>query len=221
MPSIRDNRSGDVFPIDPRAARMARLRRRVAAWSETLRAWRDLRGVETVLKMATLTYAPGIEWRPNHIREFMYRVRGHLGARLVGYCWVSELQARGAVHYHVMLCHTKGRGIPQPDKAGWWKHGSTRIEKARSEFYALKYTQKGGHEGIDYPTGARLFACWLQADCEITGKEYRAFRLAVHPKWLRDFVGDNVGWRDVRRWSGGGWRIGSELFNSPYSYLPE
>lgn len=219
MPTILDTRTGQTFEIDPHAARMARLRRRVAAWAQALNAFRKVRAPLSTLKMITLTYSPAKKWQPNDIREFMYRVRKHIGAYMIGYCWVAELQKRGAVHYHVLVSHRAGVSIPYPDKAGWWLKGTSRIEKARTEFYALKYTQKGQDGEAKFPRGARLFACWIEPACEIVGDTYAAFRMSVHPSWVRDLRPVELGWREVRRWPSGGYRLGEVLVNSPYRVI--
>lgn len=156
--------------FDPRVGRVSRLRRRIYAWANVLNVYltNAKKGGKYRLVMVTLTYSPektrnfdtgevpeNYGWQPGHISEFMKTVRQNLNRRhqkngikyveknLLAYAWVAELQARGAVHYHVLLLVRRGTDIPYPDECGWWVYGSTRIEEARTAFYIVKYTSKG------------------------------------------------------------------------------
>jgi hypothetical protein len=116
---VQNAETGEGWEIDPDAARLSRLRRRVHAWADALRDYtQDNRKYRKV--MITLTYRPGVEWQPGHIRVFMRRLRKRLRAALVAYAWVAEMQRRGAVHYHVLLVVRRGASIPRPDDAGLW-----------------------------------------------------------------------------------------------------
>lgn len=219
MPKIINTQTGLSWTVDKHASRLSRMRRRVLAWATMMQEWRATRSGETRLRMVTLTYKSIYAWRPNHIREFMYRSREYFGERLAAYAWVAELQWRGAVHYHVLLAHTGRRGMPAPDTAGWWVHGSSRVEVARSPFYVMKYTSKGHHNEHDYPRGARMFAVWGAPTLALETSGYAALRLSVAPKWLFEQIPEGISWWDVKRWPSGGWRVRDVIFSSPYKFV--
>jgi len=206
--------TGEMFVIDPQKARLSRMRRRVKAWSDALK--RYIHGRRYRMVMITLTYKPGQDWEAGHIRAFMKRVRRRLGAGLVGYAWVAEMQKRGAVHYHVLLVVKRGTSIPRPDKAGWWCYGSTRIETARTVYYILSYTGKE-YQKVGYPKGLRIFAVWIAKDV-ITAVERLYFRLSALPAWLANRVAAVVLERRQfpKRRRGGGWLLGGEVYRSPW-----
>lgn len=107
--------------------------------------------------MLTLTYRWTFGWRPRHINEMLAHCRKWLARRgwPLRYVWVAELQARGAVHYHIVIWLPRGLTLPKPDKQGWWPHGSTRIEWARKPVgYLTKYATKGFD--TEFPKGLRL-----------------------------------------------------------------
>jgi hypothetical protein len=161
--------------------------------------------------MVTTTYRPGVEWNPDHIPAFFHRLRSWASRRgvTVPYVWVAELQARGAVHYHILVWLPKGLTLPKPDKRGWWPHGLTRVEWARRPVgYLAKYTSKGGRSGSPagdsspqsqhaFPRGLRLHG-FGQVPARV--REIRAWWML--PATLRDQ------WSSadrLRRAPGGGW----------------
>lgn len=175
-------------------------------------------------KMITLTYAPGADgqsqWRAQHIRQFMSKVRRHCGSALLAYAWVSELQDRGEVHYHVLLIVDQGTHLPYPDEAGWWVHGMSRIDNARSLGYVVKYSQKGLDREATYPAGLRLFAVWVVKDAR--NEWYEPWvRIKSLPSWLRSQAIESEVW--PKRAIGGGWHVVSagvvSLVASPYQFL--
>ena len=110
--------------------------------------------------MVTLTYRNGSDWRPDHVRDFLQRARvwiGRIGHSL-RYTWVAELQQRGAIHYHVVIWLPVGVMLPKADRRGWWRHGSTRTERARHAVaYLAKYASKGAEDALKpFPKGARI-----------------------------------------------------------------
>lgn len=59
------------------------------------------------------------------------------------YVWVSELQKRGALHYHLLIWVPRRLRLPRPDSCGWWPHGMSNIETARNPVgYMVKYATK-------------------------------------------------------------------------------
>lgn len=197
------------------------MRDRVRAWASYCSAV-GLANLQ--MKMVTLTYAAGDDglskWRPQHISEFMRKVRRHCGSKLLAYAWVAELQERGEVHYHVLLVVDQGTHLPYPDKAGWWVHGMSRIEVARSVGYVVKYSQKGLEDGREFPSGLRLFAVWVvkEARNELYPQWVRVKSL---PAWLRPQAIESELW--PCRVIGGGWRVqrggAASVVSSPYSFL--
>jgi len=112
----------------------------------------------------TLTYRPGVEWAANHISEAIRAFR--TWCKRVGvpcrYTWVAELQARGAVHYHLLAWLPQGRRMPQWDRtygrrSSFWPHGMSNTQKALSGVgYLMKYLSKLG-ELTRFPKGLRLY----------------------------------------------------------------
>lgn len=181
--------------------------------------------------MITLTYRDDVEWHPRHVtsmikamREWSRR-RGHV----IPYVWVAELTKRGRMHYHVLVWLPDGFLLPKPDKAGWWQHGWTRIEYARSPVgYIAKYTSKGSSSDTSplsrrqslaavirgenppplFPRGARIYG---SGGLDSVVKLIR--RWWMLPSWVRNLTQPA---HDVRRARGGGWvsRETGEFFRS-------
>lgn len=208
------------YPIDTAVMRHARLKRRVKAWSWSLNDFMAASLNSRVrMVMITLTYRPGVEWEPQHMNVFMRHVRKSNGIGLLGYAWVAELQQRGAVHFHLLLLVTRGSVIPMPDRCGWWPHGLTRIETARSHWYIVKYAQKSlfqnGGEWKKYPKGIRIFHVWIAPDV-ISDAARWEFRLSVHPGWLRDLLQNVFPLAQWERPVFGGWRIWPDDHSPPF-----
>lgn len=152
----------------------------------------------------TLTYRPGVEWRPRHVSDFRNCARQYLPAGAAfKWIWRAELQSRGAVHYHAIVWLPSGVRLPKPDRCGWWPHGSTQIEGAKSGGtirYLAKYLQKsdGSHP---LPKGARIFGV-----AGFSNLQRASFRWSMLPQYVRDVVAPGV--RAVRA-VGGGWVVPS------------
>lgn len=198
---VANRYTGEVMEIDSQLARVRRLRFRVARWADYIR---HVGLSKWTMKMVTLTYADVDGWRPNHISDFMGHVRRHCGKNLGAYAWVSELQERGAVHYHILLIVKPGQSLPYPDNAGWWSHGYSRIETAHSPGYVVKYSSKGVSEDQIFPKGLRLYSVWV-------GKSHRdeqyedLFRVSALPGWLRPHAIESEEF--PKRSPGGGWFV--------------
>lgn len=214
---LRNRLTGEVIKVDRGRARVRRLQRRVRAWVECVRPALEDGGNRLV--MVTLTYADVDAWRAGHIRAYMMAMRKRMGVMLLGYAWVAELQRRGAVHYHVLLLVRRGADVPLPDRDGFWDHGLSRVETARTPFYVLRYTGKEYQKVGSFPQGLRMFAVWVRAD--VVARLVRwVFRLSALPAWLRE---DVLALADVtlsvRRADGGGWMVGRDRFLSPWVVL--
>ena len=135
----------DPIRIDSDRARLDRLRKRVTAWARAVNDLkRRLPGIQLV--GVCLTYRPGDEWQPNHVKDFMTRLTDEYGKNLLAYAWVAEMQTRGAVHYHVclvLLPGTLGDELPHFDTLGIWSHGWTTVQwlDNASGRYLMEYAQ--------------------------------------------------------------------------------
>jgi len=116
----------------------------------------------------TLTYAAVDGWKPNHIAESMDAYRRWCKRRGVPcrYLFVAELQARGAVHYHLLVWLPSGVRMPMWDKSTrssrrevrpFWTHGMTNTQPAKAGVgYLMKYLSKLGELTV-FPQGIRLY----------------------------------------------------------------
>lgn len=154
------------------------------------------------VRMLTLTYRDGRDWRPKHVSELLKRMREWMRARNVAmrYVWVAELQKRGVIHYHLAFWLPYGFKVPMPDLCGWWPHGSTRIELARNAVpYLMKYLSKGSDKAGCWrlPQGARMYG--------VGGIDHalrRARRWLGLPAFVRARASHLCDWK---RAPGGGW----------------
>lgn len=147
----------------------------------------------------TLTYRPGVDWKAEHVKDAinLYRAWCKVRGFAVRYTWVSELQGRGAVHYHLLVWLPQGVRMPHWDRLNsrrarrvWWPHGMTNTEKARAGVgYLMKYLSKLG-ELTRFPKGLRLYGIGGLTD---QGKAVRSWLNL--PQWVKNEYG--VG--DVKR----------------------
>lgn len=213
--------TGQLVEIDSQLMRVARMQNKVSAWASYTRHLGLDHSCE--MKMVTLTYAPTPDcvsaWRPHHIGDYLGKLRKWLKDELKAYAWVSELQDRGEVHYHLLLYVRRGVAFPYPDLSGMWPHGMSRVDIARSTGYVVKYSQKGTDDQV-YPAGLHLFAVWIRKDLRDALYD-RFIRVKSLPSWLHDqaFVSDE--W--PKRAEGGGWLLklaGLAVFvASPYAFV--
>ena len=184
-----------------RLGRTRRLRRVVLTAYNQMRERSTFAGFRGRWAMVTLTYAKQGQWEPRQISGFQQAVRDHMRYRRhkLRMLWVAELTQAGRVHYHAMIWLPVGSRLPKPDQAGWWPHGSTRIEWAKKPAgYLAKYVSKGC-EGIGgYPKGARTYAI-----LGLEPADRRVVRWWAAPGWVREsFTGPED---DVRPAEGGGY----------------
>lgn len=170
--------------------------------------------------MVTPTYRDSADWQPNHIRDYVHRMRAWFrrqGHRC-RYQWVMELTKRGRPHYHLLVWVPRHLMLPHADRRGWWAHGLTRTEVARNPVgYLAKYASKGGdlcdQDGNPYrfPKGARI--------CGGGGLELPSrieLRWWMTPRWFRDQVQQPV---DLRRIAGGFVVVDTgEVYESPWRF---
>jgi hypothetical protein len=197
-----------------REKRIKRMRRVVSRHADSARDFFAVEGFRTRPIFLTLTYRDDVEWCPKQISAFTAIVRAHLGRRSAKCAleWVMELTLRGRPHYHLLLWVPPGVTLPKPDEAGWWPHGFTRIEAARSgPAYLVKYASKG-YDDKPMPHRARIYG---------VGGSLEELRLVAHraglPAWLLPKIG--AGNRGARvAWMGWCCRETGELFESPYIF---
>jgi hypothetical protein len=149
--------------------------------------------------MVTTTYRPDVDWEPQHITELLKACREYLRRRgeVLRYVWVLELTKAGKPHYHVLIWLPKGWSLPKPDKRGWWKHGSTRIEWVKKAVgYCAKYASKGA-QPEDIPIGARLYGV---GGLDAIARAIKSWWL--RPGWIRDVCSVSD---DLTRAPGGGY----------------
>ena len=208
----------DAFIIDSKAMRIAGMQKAVRTAVRLIQDGINQGGFRHRVAMLTLTYASGDDWEPKHITACINCIREYLrrkGHDLYG-VWVAELQRRGAIHYHLLIWLPKGLTLPKPDKRGWWKHGSTRIEWARKPIgYLTGYATKDKNEGKgNFPKGARIHGA--QGLTKLQKMERRWWRF---PKYIRERFPE---WRDdVIRAEGGGFtaRATGEWMPGLYVFL--
>lgn len=195
-----------------RSMRINKLRRLVLGAAGQFQEHLQRERVRHKAAMLTLTYAPDQEWQPRQISRLMQCIRDYLhrrGAKLRA-VWVMELHKSGRPHYHVLLWLPRGITLPKPDKRGWWKHGSTRIEWARKPAaYLSKYASKGADGSADFPKGARIYGIY---GCPVHLGWWRA------PGWMRKIAEPkNV----IRRMPGGWWAVPklAHAWRSPWRVL--
>jgi len=132
----------------------------------------------------------------------------------VRYQWVLELTRAGVPHYHLLLWVPRGLSVPKPDKAGWWRHGLTRVERARRPVgYLVKYTSKGLGDSCtgEIPRGARLFGC------ANVGDERHEVKRARLPAWLEGCTAPEQLPRRVAR-VGFVCDLTGTVYRSPYAF---
>ncbi len=162
--------------------------------------------------MLTLTYRPEAQWDPRHVTQCIKAIREYLRRRghPFRYVWVLENTKAGRPHYHLLIWLPRGLTLPKPDKRGWWPHGWTRIEWARSPVgYLAKYASKGD-SGHGFPKGARLCG---SGGLSLRARLERAWWMA--PQWVKEHF--SIEDRPARA-PGGGWmsRATGEHLPSPW-----
>jgi len=150
------------------------------------------RAGKTRLVMVTLTYRASETYQPGHIGDYLKNLKKRLKENLYAFAWVAELQRRGEVHYHVILLVKKGSRIPKPDQRGYWTHGMSKIETARTAYYLATYTGKEYQKNLaGYPKSCRLYAVSIRpsmglpsASCgQIGGKKHHERDAEGGPVW--------------------------------------
>lgn len=218
----RTQSSDGLVELDRSACRVRRLARTVDHAAREIHfscsasggfRWRPL--------FVTLTYRPGVDWSRDHISDFVHRMRVWFSRRSVKLrmVWVAELQQRAAVHYHAVIWVPARLRLPTPDVRGWWPHGSSNVQVARSPIgYLCKYASKGVGEGQKFPRN-----CRTHGHSGLSQQSRKVVRYWCSPMWVRDAMRDLGAYgADLRRCVGG-WvdRVSGLFVASPWRvYLP-
>lgn len=205
------------FQIDPFKTRANRMRKSLLTTARLHVEETDRGGYRPGFwAFVTFTYRPDVDYSPRHISHVIFRLRKWCAKRKIDvrYLWCLELTRAGKPHYHLMVRLPHGAWLPKPDKRGWWRHGSTRIEKARNAVgYMAKYASKCTPESVeDMPKGARSHGVGgLQPESR---RELRYWRA---PSFVRDALGLQA---DIRKMIGGYVnRVTGEVYESPWRVL--
>lgn len=156
--------------------------------------------------MLTATYREGSDSSPRDISNLVRRLRRYFlnlarrkgqGRPLFRYLWVGELTKRLRPHYHLLIWIPRGYFLPKADRAGWWPHGMTKIEKARNAVgYLAKYASKFCAAMAEaFPKGFRTHGVGGLGD-----ESKRELRWWKAPKDARDALGPDA---DIRKTFGG------------------
>jgi len=155
--------TGRVIVIDTFKQRLGTMKSRVINWAYLVDKYRENNQARMV--MVTLTYKRKTDYKPGHIRDYLKNIKKRLGKNLLAHAWVAELQQRGAVHYHVILVVSPGSDIPKPDKKGYWTHGMSKIETAKTAYYLAVYTGKEYQKSLqNYPKHCRLYGMTIRPE---------------------------------------------------------
>lgn len=214
--SLRNVATGQVVEVDNHKSRMARMRKRIKAWSdlvERIEVKKSVRFVMIRLSYDTEgTLVEASDWEANHIRDYVKELKRRLGERLLAMAWVAEMQKRGVPHYHLYIMVFQGTRIPMPDE-GMWPHGSSRIATGRSPYYLVSYLKtKDGekvYQKIGFPKGMRIFSVWVRKGLTVDWN-YTLFRWSALPGWLNEELCRWGFWfvnMFPRPMEGGGWQI--------------
>lgn len=174
--------------------------------------------------MATLTYRNDREPTAADVRDCITRARVWLDRKYrhlskecrpkLRYVWTAELTKKGKLHYHILFFLPGGLRLPMFDRAGFWKHGMSRLEWARNGIaYIAKYASKGGGDSRQkFPKGFRL-----HGSGGFSGEQRIARRYHLAPAWVRNcFTFDEIPKRMK-----GGWisMVTGEIVESPYQLI--
>ena len=179
-----------IIEIDTAESRLRRMKQSVLTSARLITERKGFRPPKAA--MLTLTYRPEVEWEPRHITQVLKCIRAWAARRGISipYVWVAELTKAGRMHYHVLLWLPRGFSLPKPDKQGWWHHGFTRIEWAKSAGgYLAKYASKGDAKA-NFPKGARI-----SGTGGLASSERQERRWWLLPTWLRDSAEPDHDWK--------------------------
>jgi hypothetical protein len=158
--------NGEKVEVDSFDARLKRMQCSIHSWVDFVTPVSQDLSWDWI--MVTLTYKNANDWSPSQITRYTEHLKRYLKQDLHSYCWVAELQERGAVHYHLIACVSKGIKIPFPDKPIGhknfvpWPWGFSKVERAEKPAYLVTYVGKAKQKDyFRFPLGARGFGIWI------------------------------------------------------------
>ncbi len=199
----------ECLKVDHLQARCTRLRKNLgiaAKWQSTGAG---------IAYMLTFTYRPGVEWKPEHVKEAMRHLRQwckRVHGWTLRYLWVMELTQRGVPHYHCIVwlpALVVKKSDLMFDRRGWWPHGMTNVVQAVAPTrYVMKYVSK--FDSVhSFPKGSR---CYGIGGLDAAGRGCR--RWVNLPRFVQARSSVSCKWR---RAAGGGWVDGNgELWPSEW-----
>ena len=153
----------EYVTVDLFEKRLSMMRRRLYTWCNVMTVYCTKNNFDKL--MLGFTYKPGCHYEPGHMRSYLKKIKQMLGEDLKAFAWVAELQARGEVHYHLMLVVSKGVKVPLPDKSGMWGFGSSNVQRARTFYYLVSYIGKEYQKDLSkYPKHCRLYGASIRFD---------------------------------------------------------
>ncbi len=210
-----------TIEIDPLQSKAQRLRKSVITGARLHDQEARKGSRQGAWYMLTLTYDDGSNASPGDVSGLLACFRSHLNrtanrrSRFKGqslrYIWVGELTQRLRPHYHLLIWVAKGIWFGKPDQKGWWKHGHTKMEKARNCVgYLAKYASKfTALTAGAFPKGFRTHGVG-----GLNSESKRELRWWKAPKDARDALGGEA---DIRK-AKGGWfdKLTGEFWPSPW-----
>lgn len=205
--------------VDTHEQRLKHMRKRVKAWVCAVHELMKLQRCRAIF--ASTTYSPGNAWSPRHITECLHRLSKLLGADLLAYAWVAELQERGAVHYHICLITTASAWLPMLDTAypdrhirvPLWPYGTSHMDFDRkpSQKYLTDYLEKAEQKRDEFPKGLRIFSVvirksvqgalaprtlfWFRLSAAVTVvAKFIERKVFAEAQWIRMGVEAFIGW---------------------------
>jgi hypothetical protein len=190
-------------------------------------------------KFITLTFANIQEsWKAEKaIQKFLNALRTwakRQGVGMLAYFWTSEVQARGALHYHILVLGAPF--IRKEQAAKWWKYGFIDMravdDMGRAFKYLAKYLWKWGKSAAEpdaLPDWWFLFSAYEKRRYGFS-KFFTLPPLDRLPRWVRDSIkegGLTALVCKASRPAGGGWDVkfnfdgveGVAHFASPFKVM--
>jgi hypothetical protein len=207
--------------VDPYKSRLRKVARGIMEAANLVQDELQHGGIRYRAAFCRLSYRPGEVFAPRQISDALKLVRkwcerkGHW-CRIV---WRFEFgEQSGRPHYHVLVWLPKGVTMPKWDNQGWWPHGFTNMQWARSPVgYIAKYASKATVSLWDgFSTkGARWWGCGgLRPVDKLT------LRRVLAPGWVRKIwhAMDDAA-AVVKRLPFGWWLIGGWEFRTPWEMV--
>lgn len=183
---IEDREDGSRMVVDLNLRRVEKLRRRVLAWCKMVSWYQKDNPKSSELLFVGLTYRDVKSYQPGQIKAYVKELKRRMGAGLLAFAWVAELQKRGAVHYHLMVLVRHGKRMPLPDKSGMWPFGSSSVKLCDNPYALLYYEKEDYQRDIGkLPKGCRSYGVSIRFGGQETRDLYRIMSGIIEEKELR------------------------------------